>query len=96
MVKHIIVFKLKDNSAEGRQKLKEVLSSMTGNVPSARKIEVRIDQLRSARSYDVYLSVDVDSWDQLEEYQKDAYHVGVVKKYVHGVVENSVAIDYEI
>jgi hypothetical protein len=96
MVRHIISFKLKDYSKENCQKLKEVLSGMEGNVPSVKRIEVGIDELRSHRSYDVYLCVDAESWEQLEVYQKDAYHCDVVKKYVHGVVENSIAIDFEI
>lgn len=96
MVRHIINFKLKDCCRENCQKLKEVLESMEGNVPSVKNIDVRIDELRSHRSYDVYLCVDVDSWEQLDVYQKDAYHCDVVKKYVHGVIENSVAMDFEI
>ncbi|MBO5926778.1 MAG: Dabb family protein, partial [Clostridia bacterium] len=33
---------------------------------------------------------------KLEEYQKDPYHVNVVKKYMHEHVETSIAVDYEI
>ncbi|MBO7151844.1 MAG: Dabb family protein, partial [Clostridia bacterium] len=33
MVKHIVLFKLKDNSAENCLKAKEVLLSMEGKVP---------------------------------------------------------------
>lgn len=96
MVRHIVLFKLKDCSSDSCKKLKEVLSSMDCKVPTAKKVEVRVDQLRSPRSYDVYLSVDVDSWEDLEKYQKDEYHCDVVKKYVHSVVESSVAMDFDI
>jgi hypothetical protein len=48
------------------------------------------------RSYDVMLTVLVDNFDALKEYQQDEYHCNVVKKHMHAVTENSVAIDYEI
>lgn len=95
MVRHIISFKLKDNSEENCKKMQEVLLSMKNNVVTVKNIDVKLDQLRSIRSYDIFLSVDVDSWDALNIYQNDQYHCEVVKKYVHGVTESSVAIDYE-
>jgi hypothetical protein len=93
MVKHIICFKIKDE--KNCDKAVEILKSMKGKVPAAKYIDVRKDQLRSQRSYDIILYVDVESWDALDEYQKDEYHCEVVKKYIHSVVDNSIAIDYE-
>ena len=94
MIKHVVCFKLKEG--ESPEKAKEVLLSMKGNVPMLRDIEVGTDLLHSERSYDVYLSVILDDMKALEEYQKDPYHVNVVKKYMHAHVETSVAVDYEI
>ena len=95
MVRHIISFKLKENSVENCKKMQKILLSMKENVPTVKNIDVRLDQLRSARSYDVFLSVDVEGWDALNVYQNDEYHCNVVKNYVHEVAESSVAIDYE-
>lgn len=94
MVKHIVCFKL--NDGESPEIAKEVLLGMEKNVPTVRGIEVGIDQLHSARSYDVMLTVLVDNFKALEEYQKDKYHCEVVKKHMHAVTKTSVAIDYEI
>ena len=94
MIKHIVCFKLKEG--ESPEKAKEVLLSMKGNVPMLIDIEVGLDLLHSARSYDVILQVKLKDMQTLEEYQQDAYHVSVVKKHMHAVVESSVAIDYEI
>ena len=94
MIKHIVCFKL--NEGESAQKAKEVLLSMKGNVPMLLDIEVGVDILHSARSYDVILQVVLKDMQTLEEYQKDAYHVDVVKKHMHAVTKSSVAIDYEI
>ena len=94
MIKHIVCFKL--NEGESPEKAKEVLLSMKGNVPMLKGIDVGIDKLHSARSYDVILSVVLDDMQALADYQQDAYHVNVVKKHMHAVTKTSVAIDYDI
>ena len=96
MIKHIVCFKLKDNSLENCEKAKEVLLSMNGNVPQLRGIEVGVDFLHSERSYDVVLSVLLDDEKALADYQNDPYHVSVVKTHMHAVRKSSVAIDYYI
>ncbi len=94
MIKHVVCFKL--NEGESPEKAKEVLLSMKANVPMLKGIEVGVDKLHSARSYDVILSVVLDDMTALEEYQKDSYHVEVVKKHMHAVTKTSVSIDFEI
>ena len=94
MIKHIVCFKL--NDGESAEKAKEVLLSMQGNVPMLRGIEVGVDLLHSARSYDVILAVLLDDMQALSDYQKDEYHVSVVKKHMHAVTKTSVAVDFEI
>lgn len=94
MIKHVVCFKL--NDGESPQKAKEVLLSMQGNVPMLRGIEVGVDCLHSARSYDVILAVVLDDMNALSDYQKDEYHVNVVKKHMHAVTKTSVAVDFEI
>ena len=95
MVKHIVCFKLADNSQSECEKAKEVLLSMVGKVPSAKNIEVGIDFLHSGRSYDVILMVDVADRAALEEYANDPYHCSVVKKHMHAVTASSISVDYE-
>ena len=94
MIKHVVCFKL--NEGESSEKAKEVLLSMQGNVPMLKGIEVGVDKLHSARSYDVILSVVLDDMEALSEYQQDAYHVSVVKKHMHAVTKDSVSVDFEI
>ena len=95
MIKHVVCFKLSDKENQA-SKAKEVLLSMQGNVPMLRGIEVGVDELGSARSYDVMLTVLLDDMQALSDYQADEYHVSVVKKYMHSVTVASVAVDYEI
>lgn len=96
MIKHIVLFKLKDKSPENIEKTKEVLLSMRGNVPLLKSIEVGADFLHSARSFDIALIVTLADRAALDEYQNDPYHCGVVKKHMHAVREDSVAIDFDI
>ena len=96
MIKHIVLFKLKDNSIENCLKAKEVLLSMKGNVPELRSIEVGVDYLHSDRSFDLALIVTVDSKEALESYQQDPYHCSIVKTHMHAVRSDSVALDFEL
>lgn len=96
MIKHVLCIKLKDATEEMVEKTKSVLLSMRGNVPCIRDIEVGTDFLHSERSFDIYLCVTLDSRKALDEYQKDSYHVDVVKTHVHSVAEKSVAVDFDI
>ena len=71
MIKHIVCFKLKDNSPEECNKAAQILRSMDGNVELLRGIEVGVDFLHSPRSYDIILQVLLDDEKALEEYQND-------------------------
>ena len=55
MIKHIVCFKLKDNSEEKKQEAKDMLLSMIGKVDLIKDIEVGTDFLSSERSYDIIL-----------------------------------------
>ena len=96
MIKHVVCFKLKDNSQDAKEKATNVLLSMITKVPMIWGIEVGQNVLDTKRSYDIILQVVVESLEKLEEYQNDPYHVNVVKKYMHEHVERSVAVDYEV
>lgn len=59
MIKHIVCFKLKDNSLENCQKARDILMSMKGRVDTLIDIQVGIDFLHSERSYDIILETIV-------------------------------------
>lgn len=95
MIKHIVCYKLKDNSLENCVLTKKTLMSMVDKVPYFQTIEVGIDCLKSERSYDVVLEMTFASFEDMEKYQKDPYHVNVVKKFMHNARLTSVSVDYE-
>lgn len=96
MIRHIVCFKLKDNTAEACQKTKEILLSMKSLVPQIISMEVGTDFLHSPRSYDILLQVTLQDKDALDAYQNDPYHCGVVKKHMHAVQSASISVDYEL
>lgn len=96
MIKHIVCFKLKDNSDAECTKAAEILRSMDGKVDLIKSIEVGTDFLHSDRSFDVILQVVLEDEDALDRYQKDPYHCSVVKQHMHKVAEKSIAIDYNL
>lgn len=96
MIKHIVLFKLADNSPENCAEAVDILRSMDGKVDLLRGITVGVDNLHSARSYDIALEVLLDDMDALEAYQHDPYHCDVVKAHMHKVTDKSVAIDFDL
>jgi len=96
MIKHIVCFKLKENGEKACRMAKETLMSMKGHVPMIKDINVGIDFLHSDRSYDLILEVILENKEALDAYQKDPYHVDVVKTYMHKVRQASVSVDYII
>jgi len=96
MIKHVVCFKLKDNSEVVCEKTKDVLLSMKTNVKYVKDIEVGIDFLHSPRSYDIHLTVLLENKEALDLYQDDPYHADVVKQYMNGVSETSITVDYEM
>ena len=94
MIKHIVCFKLKEGTDV--EKTKELLLSMKGKVPEIKDIEVGVDFLHSARSYDIILQVTLENEAALTDYQNDEYHCSVVKKHMHAVRTGSIAVDYEL
>ncbi len=96
MIKHVVCFKLKDNSPEHCKKIKELMLTMKDNIEYVRDVEVGIDFLHSPRSYDIMLSVYLDGPDYLDKYANHPYHVEKVKSYMATARTDSIAIDYEL
>ncbi len=94
MVTHIVLFKLKDESAESIEKAKNTLMDMKGKIPELKNIEVGVDITHSDRSYNLALMTKFDSLESLEAYQINPLHVDV-SKYMVSVSASIVAVDFE-
>ena len=95
MIKHVVCFKLKDNSVDAVEKATNVLYGMVTQIPAIWGIEIGQDELHSERSYDIVLQVVVEDMKALDAYQNHPYHVNVVKKYMNEHAVSTITVDYE-
>ncbi|MCM0081854.1 Dabb family protein [Geomonas sp. Red32] len=95
MVTHIVLFKLKESTAENIEKARNILLSMDGKVELLRHLEVGVDVIRTERSADIALVTKFDSLADLQAYQVHPYHANEVAAYMRSVCSQVVAADYE-
>lgn len=93
MIRHVVCHKYTDKAQA--EKIKPMLLSLMGQVPSLRAIEVGTDVLGSKRSYHLVTICTFDDLAGLEAYKDHPAHVAV-REYIHSVLESSVAVDFEI
>ncbi|MCL2811751.1 MAG: Dabb family protein [Clostridia bacterium] len=95
MIRHIVLFRLKDKSRENLEKTAAILRGMEGKIEGLVSIEVGIDFLRSERSYDIALNTLFADRAAFEAYQNHPVHLPV-KAHMHAVRETSCAADYQV
>lgn len=96
MIAHIVLFKLKEPTAENVALVRDKLLSMDGKVPMLLQLEVGVDVIRSERSYDVALYTRFASLEDLQAYQVHPYHAGEVVPVMKANCASIVAADYEL
>ncbi|MCL2545390.1 MAG: Dabb family protein [Clostridia bacterium] len=95
MIRHIVLFRLKDRSRESLEKAAAVLRGMEGKIEGLVSLEVGIDFLHSERSYDIALNTLFTDRAALDAYQDHPVHLPV-KEHMHAARESSCAADYEV
>ena len=93
MVKHIVLFKLKNK--KDIPEAVSALKGMTGKIEGLLDLEVGEDFLGSGRSYDIALYCTLTDRAALDAYQEHPVHLPV-KKLMAELREASVSCDYEI
>ena len=98
MVKHIILWKLKDSyTAEEKAacaaEAKSRLEALNGQIPGLRSLGVRTDALSSSTAA-MRLDSAFDAAAALAGYQVHPLHVAAAT-YVRSVVESRLCLDYE-
>lgn len=99
MIKHIVMWKLKD-SAEGNTKaqnaviIQERLEALSAKIPEIKFMEVGININPSEMAYDAVLVSEFASPEDLETYQNHPEHKKV-QGFVKAVRETRVVADYE-
>ena len=95
MIRHIVLFKLKDARPHKVEAAAEMLRSMRGKIEGLLEIEAGCDFLGSERSFDLALTCTFDSEESFNAYVDHPVHKPV-KAYMHAVRESSVACDYKL
>ncbi len=93
MVKHIVMWKLKDdeNKLANMKKMRELLTGLVGKIPGLRSAEVGFNF--NPNGFDIVLYSELDSKEALELYQRHPKHL-IVKQFVHSVIIDRVVTDY--
>lgn len=99
MIRHIVLFKMKPfpDAASRLSKLSEIkvaLEDLTQKVPELLRAEAGIN-MNPAEDYDLSLTCDVNSMDDLEVYANHPDHVAV-KHIIREVLEARACVDYEV
>ena len=96
MVKHIIIWKLKEEfkTSEIKNGIKKGLESLLGIVPGLLEIKVEINPLASANG-DVMLYSVFENEEALKGYSIHPEHVRIADTFVRPYTESRACFDYE-
>jgi hypothetical protein len=96
MIKHIVMWKFKDEVAEAdKQEMKRQLESLKGVVPTLIDIEIGMDLVGKDASKDMVLYSEFASMEDLAAYAGHPEHLKVVE-FVKPLVCERAVVDYEI
>lgn len=100
MLKHIVMWKLKDQAegadkATNASKFKTLLEGCRDLVPGILKFEVALAQEGLEATYDVLLYSEFASRAVLDAYQEHPDHVAI-KPFVAAIRESRQCMDYEV
>lgn len=99
MIKHIVLFKLRDFSSDEERKeaIESVLinfRALIGEIPQIRQYTVASDIIHGSASYDVVIDSSFDSLEDLKDYQAHPAHRFAVEQNKQWS-QSKVVIDYE-
>ena len=100
MVKHVILWKLKDEYSENekskiKKDIKDGLESLLGKIQGLTEIKVHINGLNTSTA-DLMLDSTFESAQALEEYSAHPAHVAVANAFVRPYTAVRSCLDFEI
>lgn len=94
MVKHVVMYKLKENTESNANALIEKFLSMKGRIDGLIDITAGADYLREQRSFDVVLICTLRDKEALKNYATHEVHLPVLA-FAKTLVERSHSVDFE-
>ena len=100
MIKHIVMWKLKDQTEgasqeENARKLKYTLEALKGKIEQIVELEVGLQMRPDESAYDVVLVTSFQTREDLDLYQKHPKHQKVAA-FVKKIVSERKVVDYEV
>ncbi len=97
MIHHIVMWKLKEaDKKKNAQQIKERLEGLKGRIKEIEEIYVGFNmEIAPENNFDVVLTSQFKTFEDLDVYQYHPEHQEVVQ-FIKTVVEQRVAIDYEL
>lgn len=93
MVKHTVLWKLKEENKESNAKeIKRLLESLIPKIEQIKSLEVGINE--NGGEYNAILITEFGSYEDLKIYDVHPEHMKV-KEFISGVAESRIAVDYE-
>ena len=92
MIRHIVLFKIKEEYKKDIPGLVEDFYSMKGRIEGMTDLFSAADFLHSGRSYDIALITDFETEEAFEGYPTHPVHAPI-KAHMHEVMESSVSCD---
>lgn len=94
MIKHVVFFKLVDNSEANKEDIKRRFMSMEGKIEGMQNLEVGINFSTEDRAFDLVLFCDFDTKEGLRFYATHPIHVAIVN-YLKSIETLIKVVDYE-
>lgn len=94
MIRHIVFFKLKDNSKANKQRIKDVILPLKEKIDVIKFYQVGINFSNEERAYDLALVSDFNSIDDLKSYATHPEHLKVISQLKSEGVTTKV-VDFE-
>ncbi len=94
MVKHVVFFKLQDNSQKNKESVRDKIMNMKGKIEELKHIEVGINFSPEERAYDLVLISEFESKKDLKSYAVHPLHVKVIE-FLKSINTVTKVVDYE-
>jgi hypothetical protein len=78
MIRHIVFFKLQDNSQENTNKVKETILLLKNKINFIKFYQVGVNFADEERAYDLALVSDFETKEDLKNYAKHPEHLKVI------------------
>ncbi len=99
MIKHIVMWTVKETSAgsheDNARQLKAMLDGLVGTIPEVVSLETGVNELEGDGAMDVVMVSSFDTWEDLDSYQRHPEHQKVVE-FVKQIRVERRAVDYTV